>query len=630
MKPIDFIKEDFVTDAHEAHQDHEVQMARADCYTAAKYAIELHKLLKHITEQQGLDGWVSEKITLANDYLRTVHEYLTYEQHSQAMPGFDPQVAEMQIESVVNEGAMDSLQAIINKIKAMPGIQSYIQAASAKKDALIQALQQSQTGQDLVANIQAAVGGQQAVAEGDNGQDINDPLDPNRMDNRNRPTKRNIQARLGHDERGDARVRAGQERSTHARHKPQLPENAMDDNAIWSQYGQYNAQDLMQEFPNLSPKDAQTIVNYAEYGWSSSNPQKFRNEVVQRVKMAMGQQSVAEGDLGQKIGGAVSAVASGGLMVAAADIFMRAYDAMGKPDLTQMMNDPGGKNAVLLVGWLVVLGALGMLTGASIMKKGMRENKDTLHIPDSDKMSDSERHQAIMAKHPDAARVGKTPGQYKTKDGKLISGIRGVRKLTKEAGYEHGFADPNAPKLGGRRQNDEPDAVNNIAIAIDGKTWKVFAGRGPDSSPAFFKQKQSVDELCKRKSRETGKKWTWGVTGAPATNESTVNELSSDTLSNYVNRAVDDVADRSKATGVHKGARVAAKAFAGYDISSPSERDSKIDKRKVGISRAVSKMGEMAGGMGAGSVASSMGGGNGFLNGGPGTVSRTKAKKAKK
>jgi hypothetical protein len=429
MKPIDFIKEDFVTDAHEAHQDHEVQMARADCYTAAKYAIELHKLLKHISEQQGLDGWVSEKLTLANDYLRTVHEYLTHEQHSQAMPGFDPQVAEMQIESVVNEGALDSLQAIINKIKAMPGIQSYIQAASTKKDALIQALQQSQTGQDLVANIQAAVGGQQAVAEG---------------------------------------------------------------------------------------------------------------------------------DLGQKIGGAVSAVASGGLMVASADIFMRAYNAMGKPDLTQMMNDPGGKNAVLLVGWLVVLGALGMLAGANIMKNGMRENKDTLHIPDSDKMSDTERHQAIVAKHPDAVRVGKTPGQYKTKDGKLISGIRGVRKLTKEAGYEHGFADPNAPKLGGGRQNDEPDAVNNIEVSIDGRAWKVFAGRGLDSSPAFFQQKKSVDEMCKRKSRETGKKWTWGVTGKPAS----------------------------------------------------------VD--------------ESAGGMGAGSVASSMGGGNGFLNGGPGTVSRTKAKKAKK
>ena len=103
MKTTDFIKEDFVTDAVAAHQDHEVQMARSDCYNAAKYAIELHKLLKHISEEQGLEGWVSEKITLANDYLRTVHEYLTYEQHSEAMPGFDAEVAEMQIESVINE-----------------------------------------------------------------------------------------------------------------------------------------------------------------------------------------------------------------------------------------------------------------------------------------------------------------------------------------------------------------------------------------------------------------------------------------------------------------------------------------------------------------------------------------------
>jgi hypothetical protein len=144
----------------------------------------------------------------------------------------------------LDEGIMDSLKGIVEKIKAIPGIQSYIQAANAKKDALIQAAQRSRNGVDLVKNIQAAVGGQQAVAEG---------------------------------------------------------------------------------------------------------------------------------DLGQKIGGAVSAAASGGLMVAAADIFMRAYNAMGQPDLTQMMNDPGGKNAVLLVGWLVVLGALGMLTGANIMKKGLEK-----------------------------------------------------------------------------------------------------------------------------------------------------------------------------------------------------------------------------------------------------------------
>ena len=88
-------------------------------------------------------------------------------------------------------------------------------------------------------------------------------------------------------------------------------------------------------------------------------------------------------------------------------------------------------------------------------------------------------------------------------------------------GYEPGFASPHAPSLGGRRDRDEPDAVNNIEISINGRVWKIFAGKGPDSSKEFFQQKQAVDSMCKRKTAETGKKWSWGVTGAAATNEGT-------------------------------------------------------------------------------------------------------------
>jgi hypothetical protein len=79
MKTKDFVKENFVIDAHEAHQDHEVQMARSQCYNAAQAAIELHKLLKNISEQQGIEGWVAAKITMAADYLDTVRDYLKYE-----------------------------------------------------------------------------------------------------------------------------------------------------------------------------------------------------------------------------------------------------------------------------------------------------------------------------------------------------------------------------------------------------------------------------------------------------------------------------------------------------------------------------------------------------------------------
>ena len=81
MKPTDFIKEDhnIVQAVVEMHDDHEIQMAREQCYNAASNAIELHRMLKHITERQGLEGWVQEKISLANDYLRQVKEWMEYE-----------------------------------------------------------------------------------------------------------------------------------------------------------------------------------------------------------------------------------------------------------------------------------------------------------------------------------------------------------------------------------------------------------------------------------------------------------------------------------------------------------------------------------------------------------------------
>ena len=78
MKSLDFLNEDIVTDAHDMKMDHEVQLARKDCYAAAENAIALHKMLRHISEQQGLEGWVAAKITLANDYLNTVREYMEY------------------------------------------------------------------------------------------------------------------------------------------------------------------------------------------------------------------------------------------------------------------------------------------------------------------------------------------------------------------------------------------------------------------------------------------------------------------------------------------------------------------------------------------------------------------------
>lgn len=63
-----------------AERDHEVQMARADLYKIAKYAIKLHDILKNITEEQGLEGWVQAKITKSSDYISAVYHNLDYDQ----------------------------------------------------------------------------------------------------------------------------------------------------------------------------------------------------------------------------------------------------------------------------------------------------------------------------------------------------------------------------------------------------------------------------------------------------------------------------------------------------------------------------------------------------------------------
>lgn len=66
--------------AHAAEKDHEVQMARADLYKLAKYAIKLHDMLKQVPEEAGLEGWVQSKITKAADYIGSVYHHLDYEE----------------------------------------------------------------------------------------------------------------------------------------------------------------------------------------------------------------------------------------------------------------------------------------------------------------------------------------------------------------------------------------------------------------------------------------------------------------------------------------------------------------------------------------------------------------------
>jgi hypothetical protein len=56
--------------------DHEVEMARSDLFSAAQNAQKVYAMIKDVGEDEGLEGWVQEKIIKANDYLNTIREYL--------------------------------------------------------------------------------------------------------------------------------------------------------------------------------------------------------------------------------------------------------------------------------------------------------------------------------------------------------------------------------------------------------------------------------------------------------------------------------------------------------------------------------------------------------------------------
>ena len=139
MKTTDFIAEGIGEDATSMHQDHEVQMARQDCYNSAKNAIDLHKLLAQVDEQQGREGWVSEKLTLAADYLKTVKEYLEYnlmsqQQEQQALlPEFTFESADKQF----NESLADEFMAMAKAKGMNPRLRGTPDEERARTDAML-------------------------------------------------------------------------------------------------------------------------------------------------------------------------------------------------------------------------------------------------------------------------------------------------------------------------------------------------------------------------------------------------------------------------------------------------------------------------------------------------------------
>jgi len=58
------------------HTDHEVSMAKSQLLSTVKSSVRIAKHLKDKSEEEGLEGWVASKLTMAEDYLQNVADYM--------------------------------------------------------------------------------------------------------------------------------------------------------------------------------------------------------------------------------------------------------------------------------------------------------------------------------------------------------------------------------------------------------------------------------------------------------------------------------------------------------------------------------------------------------------------------
>jgi hypothetical protein len=62
------------TDIAEHHQQH--SMLREECFHMAQNAAQLHSMISELSMDCSLPAWAAEKISLANDYLKCVRDWL--------------------------------------------------------------------------------------------------------------------------------------------------------------------------------------------------------------------------------------------------------------------------------------------------------------------------------------------------------------------------------------------------------------------------------------------------------------------------------------------------------------------------------------------------------------------------
>ncbi len=72
--------------------DDEGVLVKAQLYSLAKRAIELHQM---ITDTEEIEGWIQSHIAVANDNINSVHQYMDYEAQTLEEPALEPEAVDI-------------------------------------------------------------------------------------------------------------------------------------------------------------------------------------------------------------------------------------------------------------------------------------------------------------------------------------------------------------------------------------------------------------------------------------------------------------------------------------------------------------------------------------------------------
>ena len=126
-------KEGLADMANKVELDHEVQMARSDLYKIEKYSIKLHEMLKNVSEEKGLEGWVQAKITKAADYMSSVFHNMDYEQKFADQP---MESKNTPYKDTLNKKLEESKKKVEDKETKESGLQYYTGVKKYGKDGM--------------------------------------------------------------------------------------------------------------------------------------------------------------------------------------------------------------------------------------------------------------------------------------------------------------------------------------------------------------------------------------------------------------------------------------------------------------------------------------------------------------